>query len=74
MDTKPIQTEADYEIALKEIEQLFDSEPGTLAGDRLEVLVTLVSAYENTHYPIPNPDQIEFLHYFRESRGVDNES
>ena len=43
-------------IALKEIEQLFDAKPNTPRGDRLDVLTTLVYAYEEKHYPIDSPD------------------
>jgi len=67
---KPIKTEVDYAAALAEIERLFDAEPGTPDGDRLEVLVTLVEAYEARLHPIPAPDPIDYLHYFLESRGL----
>lgn len=70
MNIKPIKTEADYEAALKEIERLFDAAPGTPAGDRLEVLVTLVEAYEDKHYAIPDPDPIEAIKYYMESRDL----
>ena len=66
MNIKPIKTNSDYETALKEIERLFDAEPGTPDGDRLEVLSTLVEAYEDEHYPIPLPDPIEAIYYFIE--------
>jgi len=55
MEIKPIHSEADYQAALKEIEKLFDSQPGTTEGDRMDVLVTLVEAYEVKHFPIPEP-------------------
>lgn len=71
MEIKPIKTEVDYEAALKEIEQLFEVEPGTPEGDRLEVLVTLVEAYEEEHYSLPAPDPIEAILYFMESRGLE---
>jgi len=71
MEIKPIKSEADYEASLKEIEQLFEAEPGTPDGDRLEVLVTLVEAYEDEHYSIPAPDPIEAIAYFMESRGLE---
>lgn len=58
MDTKPIRTEADYEAALKEVENLMDSQPGTPEGDRLDVLVTLIEAYEAKHFPIPEPAEL----------------
>ena len=55
MDIQPIHTEAEYEAALAEIERLFDAAPHTPEGDRLEVLATLVEAYEEQHYSIPAP-------------------
>ena len=60
MEIKPIKTEADYDAALKEVERLLeiDVEPDTPEGDRLEVLVTLVEAYEAKHYPMGLPDPI----------------
>src|SRR5438128_315945 len=70
MDVHPIRTEADYEAALAEIERLFDAAPDTPAGDRLEVLATLVEAYEEQHYSIPAPDPIEAIKYYMESRGL----
>lgn len=70
MDIRPIHTEADYEEALKKIDALFDAEPGTAAGDHLDVLTTLVEAYEREHYPIPAPDPVEAILYFMESRGL----
>jgi HTH-type transcriptional regulator/antitoxin HigA len=70
MEIKPIKTEADYETALKEIEGLFNSEPGTPEGDHLEILVTLVEAYEDEHYDIPVPDPVEAILYYMESRGL----
>lgn len=71
MEIKPIRTEADYEAALKEIEKLMESQPGTPDGDRMEVLVTLVEVYEAKHFPIPEPDDpVEVLEYYMESRGL----
>jgi len=70
MEIRPIKTEADYEAALAEIEELFEAEPGTPEGDRLEVLTTLVEAYEDAHYSIPAPDPIEAIRYHMESRGL----
>ena len=67
---KPIKTEKEYETALKEIERLFNAEPGTPDGDRLEVLATLVEAYEDELFSIPLPDPIEAIHYYMESRGL----
>ena len=70
MDIRPIRTEADYVAALAEIERLFDAAPSTPEGDRLDVMVTLVEAYEAQHYPIPEPDPIEAIKYTMESRGL----
>jgi len=70
MDIRPIKTEADNEWALAEIETLLDAEPNTPDSDRLNVLVTLVEAYEDEHYSIPSPDPIEMILYYMESRGL----
>ena len=70
MDIRPIRTEKDYRTALAEIEQLFDAKRNTPDGDRLEVLTTLVEAYEGRHYPIPAPDPVEAIKYYMESRGL----
>jgi len=67
---RPIKTDADYEAALAEIERLFDAVPDTPESDVLEVLVTLVEAYESKHYSIPLPDPIEAIMYHMESRGL----
>jgi HTH-type transcriptional regulator/antitoxin HigA len=70
MDIRPIRTETDYQAALAETERLFDAAPNTPEGDRLEVLTTLVEAYEEKHYPISEPDPIEAIRYYMESRGL----
>jgi len=70
MDIKPIKTEADYKRALKTIEKLFDAKPGTAENDMLEVLTTLVQAFEERHYNIPNPDPIEAIMYYMEKSGL----
>jgi HTH-type transcriptional regulator / antitoxin HigA len=70
MSIRPIKTESDYEAALAEIERLFDAAPGTPKGDRLEVMATLVEAYERQHYPMPPADPIEAIKYYMESRGL----
>jgi HTH-type transcriptional regulator/antitoxin HigA len=70
MDIRPIKTEADYQMALAEIERLFDAAPNTPEGDRLDVLTTLVQAYEEQHHRIPAPDPIEAIKYYMESRGL----
>jgi len=71
MEINPIRSEADYEAALKEVENLMDFSPGTPEGDRMEVLVTLIDAYEAKHFPIPTPDDpVEVLEYYMDSRGI----
>ena len=70
MEIRPIKTRADYEAALEEIEQLFQAEQGTPEGDRLEVLTTLVEAYEDQHYNLPLPNPIDAILYHMESRGL----
>jgi HTH-type transcriptional regulator / antitoxin HigA len=70
MNIRPIRTDEDYRAALHEIEHLFDATPNTPEGDRLDVLTTLVEAYEAQHYEIPTPDPIEALVYYMESRDL----
>lgn len=72
MDTRPVRTEADYEAALREISALMadDPMPGTNEGDRLEVLTTLVQAYEAQHHPVPPPDPIEAIKFRMEQQGL----
>jgi HTH-type transcriptional regulator/antitoxin HigA len=70
MEIRPIKTKADHRAALKEIERLMDAEPGTPAGDRLDVLTTLVEHFESQREPIHPPDPIDALLYHMESRGL----
>jgi len=70
MDVKPIRTEEDYRSTLQEIELLMNAGPGTPAGERLDVLVTLVEAYEAKHYPVDLPDPIEAIKFAMEQRGL----
>ncbi len=58
VEIKPIRTKADYGRALREIERLWGAANGTPEGDRLDVLATLVEAYEQKHFPIDPPDPI----------------
>jgi HTH-type transcriptional regulator/antitoxin HigA len=53
MNIKPVKTKADYRAALEEIESLMTAKTNTPEGDRLDVLATLVEAYERTHFPEP---------------------
>jgi len=71
MDIRPIRTSADHEAALQKIDSLFDAAPNTPEGDRLEILTTLVEAYEaHQQYDLPEPDPIEAIRYYMESRGL----
>ena len=58
MDMVPIKTERDYRRTLKEIEGLMTAKRGTPDGDRLDVLVTLVEAWEAKRYPLDLPDPV----------------
>lgn len=70
MEIRPIKTEADYEATLKEIEGLMSAEADSPQGDRLDVLVTLVEAYEREHYPIGFPDPVEAIKFRMEQQGL----
>lgn len=69
-ELKPIRTEADYEQALAELERLWGAKSGTAAGDRLDVLATLIDAYEARHHPIDPPDPIEAIRFRMEQQGL----
>ena len=69
-EIKSIKIEADYDAALAEIATLMDAEPGTPEGDRLDVLVTLVEAYEAKHWRIDPPDPIEAIKLRMQQRGL----
>jgi HTH-type transcriptional regulator/antitoxin HigA len=70
MEIRPIKTEADYACALDEIEKLWGAEANTPAGNKLDVLLTLVEAYEDEHYPIDPPDPIEAIKFRMEQMGL----
>jgi HTH-type transcriptional regulator/antitoxin HigA len=70
MTIKPIKTERDYQKALREIEKLWDAKPNTPKGDRLDVLVTLVEAFERKYYEIAPPDPIEAIKFRMEQLGL----
>lgn len=69
MTLRPIKNAEDYAAALQEIERLWDAGPGTPESDTLDILITLVEAYERGRYDLPSPDPIAALEYFMESRG-----
>jgi HTH-type transcriptional regulator/antitoxin HigA len=70
MNIKPIRTRADYRATLKEVEALMAAEHGTPEGERLDVLVTLVEAYERKHYPLDLPDPVEAIRFRMEQKGM----
>ena len=70
MEIKPIRTKKDYLKALKRIEALWDAEPKSTKYDELEVLVTLVEAYEEKQHPIDPPDPIEAIQFRMEQLGM----
>ena len=70
MDIKPIKTNADYRAALKEIGMLMTAERDTPEGEKLDVLVTLVEAYEQKHYPLDLPDPVEAIKFEMEQKGL----
>ncbi len=63
MQIRPIRTKADHRAALKEVERLWSTNPGTPDGDRVEVLVTLIEDFEDKHFPIPAPDPIAAINF-----------
>jgi HTH-type transcriptional regulator/antitoxin HigA len=67
---KPIRTRASYEAALKEVERLWGARSGTPAGDRLDILATLIEAYEDEHYPMDPPDPIDAIKFRMEQQGL----
>ena len=72
MDIRPIRSKADYKATLKEISALMELDPklGTPQGDRLDVLTTLVQAYEAKHLPITSPDPVEAIKFRMEQSGL----
>jgi HTH-type transcriptional regulator/antitoxin HigA len=70
MEIRPIRSETDYREALAEVERLWDVEPGTPGGDYVEVLVTLIEAYEANFHPIPAPDPIIAIEFMMKQNGL----
>ncbi len=70
MEIKPVRTEEDYRAALEEIDAVFNAEPGTPEGDKLDILVTLVEAYEEKHHKIPLPDPVAAIEFHMERLGL----
>ena len=70
MDIKPIKTDADYRAALKEIESLMMAIPDTPEGEKLDVMVTLIAAYEAKHFPLDLPDPVAAIKFEMERKGL----
>ena len=67
---RPLRSEKDYEQALAEVEGLWGAKAGTPRGDRLDILATLIDAYEAEHYPMDPPDPIEAIKFRMEQQGL----
>ncbi|MBI6553466.1 transcriptional regulator [Pseudomonas sp. LY-1] len=72
MNIRPIRTEQDYQEALKAVSPLFDNEPepGTPEGDYLEVMITLIEAYEAKHFPVGLPNPVDAIRFRMEQSGL----
>ena len=71
MEIKPVRTSKDHKAALGEVERLWDAKAGTPEHDRLEVLVTLIEAYEVKHHPIPPPDPVDAIRFRMDQLDLD---
>ncbi len=69
-DVKPIRSASDYEAAMAEVEKLWGAKAGTPKGDRLDVIATLIDAYEAEHFPMDPPDPIEAIKFRMEQQGL----
>lgn len=69
-EIRPIRTKRDYETALEDVERLWGAKLGTPNGDRLDVIATLIDAYESKHHPIDPPDPIEAIKFRMEQQGL----
>ena len=70
IEVKPIRSAADHRAAMAEVKRLWGSKNGTPDGDRLDVLATLIDAYETQHEPIDRPDPIEAIRFRMEQQGL----
>jgi HTH-type transcriptional regulator/antitoxin HigA len=72
MEIQPIRSDDDYRVALREVSTFFDNEPEPASpeGDRFEVLLTLVEAYEIKHFPADLPDPVEAIKFRMEQAGL----
>lgn len=70
MKIKPIRNDDDLRAALRRLDAVFQAKVGTPEADEMEVLVTLIEAYENKHYPISPPDPVEAIKFRMEQQGL----
>jgi HTH-type transcriptional regulator/antitoxin HigA len=70
MEIKPIRTDADHAAALRRIDSIMDALPGTPEGDELDVLATLVQAYEDRRFPIDDPDPLAAIEFRMDQLGL----
>lgn len=70
VEVNPIRSEADYDAALAEIQRLWGAKTGTPEGDALDVLATLIDAYEAEHYPMDPPDPVDAIRFRMEQQGL----
>ena len=70
MDLRPIRSRREHQAALEEAEKLWNAAEGSKEADRLEVLTLLIEAYEREHFPVADPDPIDFLRHIMEARDL----
>lgn len=70
MDIKPIKTNADYRAALKDVEGLMMATPDSPEGERLDVMVTLIEAYEARQFPMDLPDPVAAIKFEMDRKGL----
>jgi len=70
MIIKPIRNDDDLQSAFKQLEAVYQAQPGTQEADEMEVLVALIEAYENRHYPIAPPEPVEAIRFRMEQQGL----
>ena len=70
MEIRAIKTDSDYKASLKRVDDLWESKPDTKEGDELEILITLIEAYEEKHHPIYPPDPVEAIKFYMDQMGL----
>lgn len=70
MNIKPIRNNDDLRAAFKRLEKIFQAQEGTTASDEMEILVTLIAAYENKNFPISAADPVEAIKFRMEQQGL----